>query len=167
MRLDSEAVTTVLVTTIKNAIAPLIAELADVKRQLGETRLLLATYEARPPVPGPPGEPGPAGAQGDPGADGVGFDDLQVDFDGDRTIALAFVRGDERKAFPIVLPFLRYQGVFAQGTAYQVGDVVTHSGSAWHCQVETDRTPGNSDDWRLMVKQGRDGRRPDRAGAHG
>jgi hypothetical protein len=64
-----------------------------------------------------------------------------------------------RKAFPIALPFLRYQGVFASGTDYSVGDVVTHAGSAWHCQVDTMRQPGTGDDWRLMVKQGRDGRR--------
>lgn len=153
---DPDAVAALVGLAMENAIAPLVAEVAALRKQL-------AAYEVRDLVAGPPGrdgDPGPPGPKGTDGDHGLGFDDLAVDFDGDRTLTLSFQRGDVRKAFPIALPFLRYQGVFAQGTAYAVGDVVTHGGSAWHCQGDTMRPPGDGGtDWKLMVKQGRDGRR--------
>lgn len=46
-----------------------------------------------------------------------------------------------------------YRGVFAEGESYRKGDVVTHSGSLWIAQKQTDkRPPGNG--WVLAVKQG-------------
>ena len=119
----------------------------------------LAVVETRGPVPGPPGVDGKDGADGTNGLDGLGFDDLSVTFDDDRTIVLSLERGDQVKAFPIVLPFLRYQGYFNDGAAYTVGDVVTWAGSLWHCKDATSSRPGDGvPAWRLMVKKGRDGR---------
>ena len=53
-------------------------------------------------------------------------------------------------------------GVWTERT-YQAGDSVSHGGSLFIAQVETTAKPGKSDDWRLAVKRGSDGRdyRPD------
>ena len=47
--------------------------------------------------------------------------------------------------------------------AYAAGDSVSHGGSLFIAQVDTSAKPGKSDDWRLAVKRGADGRdwRPD------
>ncbi len=56
------------------------------------------------------------------------------------------------------LPVMLYQGVFKQDNDYQKGDVVTWAGSTWHCNEPTKSKPGESTDWTLMVKKGRDGK---------
>jgi hypothetical protein len=53
---------------------------------------------------------------------------------------------------------MRYIGVYSQGNSYQPGMVVTRSGSSWHCNVATTAVPGQSPDFELMTKAGRDGR---------
>jgi hypothetical protein len=53
---------------------------------------------------------------------------------------------------------MRYVGVFVQGTEYRPGMVVSRSGSSWHCNVATTAVPGQSPDWEMMTKAGRDGR---------
>jgi hypothetical protein len=56
-------------------------------------------------------------------------------------------------------PYLNEQGVWEQNKAYGVGMVVTDHGSAWVCKAPTCQRPGNgNDDWRLLVKRGRDGK---------
>lgn len=58
-------------------------------------------------------------------------------------------------------PSLCYRGVWDASTVYREGDVVSHGGSAWHCQVEaTGVKPDESNGvaWRLMVKRGQNGR---------
>jgi HK97 family phage portal protein len=47
---------------------------------------------------------------------------------------------------------MQYRDVFAEGAAYERGDVVTFQGSAWHCQAATTARPGTNADWRLMMK---------------
>jgi hypothetical protein len=131
----------------------------------------VAALEARPQMPGPPGPAGRDGTNGRDGADGtpgrdgtngsdgLGFEDLHCAFDGDRTLTLAFRRGELTKDWPIALPFLRYQGVYREGASYAVGDVVTWGGSQWHCNDATTSKPGEgSKAWTLAVKRGRDGR---------
>jgi hypothetical protein len=160
---DAAALAEVVVMTVQRAIAPLAARLAvvdtqyaalePVTREVAALRERLAVVESREPIPGP------AGKDGAPGADGLGFEDLSVDFDGERTLAFTFVRGDVRKSFPVALPFQRYQGTYQEGFAYVVGDVVTAGGNAWHCQQPTTIRPGESvNAWRLMVRKGRDGK---------
>ena len=169
MPLDVEAMAAEVVLLVKAALAPVLERLAvaearlaevtgdqavaELTKDVGSLRERVAVVELRALQPGPPGE------DGQPGTDGLGFDDLAVQFDGDRTVALTFTRGGQTKSFPVTLPFLKYCGVFADGTAYDLGDVVTWAGSSWHCKAATRAKPGEgSRDWQLVVKRGRDGR---------
>ena len=56
-----------------------------------------------------------------------------------------------------ILEQRRWVGVWAVGL-YHEGNLVTHDGSMWHCNRETNSKPGESDAWTLCVKRGRDGR---------
>jgi hypothetical protein len=130
----------------KAALELLTAELATVRERL-------AVLETRAPVPGPPG------AAGRDGVDGLGFDDLAVAYDGERTLALRFERGGQTKTFPIALPFLKFQDVYQAGRAYVVGDLVLWQGHLWHCKAATVTRPGESaTHWQLCIRRGRDGR---------
>lgn len=54
------------------------------------------------------------------------------------------------------IPAMIYKDIWTEGE-YQKGDVVTWSGSSWHCQLDgATGKPGASDDWRLMTKRGAD-----------
>lgn len=54
---------------------------------------------------------------------------------------------------------IKYAGVHQRAMAYSRGSVVTKDGSSWIAIVDrTDRIPGESSDWQLMVRCGRDGR---------
>ena len=155
----------VLVGETKTAAAvPTPIDLAPVLERLAAVSERVAVVETRAPVPGPAGQDGTKGVDGvnglngADGRDGLGFDDLTVAFDGDRTLDLTFLRGTEKKSFPIVLPFLRYVGVYQDGKTYDVGDVTTWAGSTWHCKTATATKPGEgSAAWTLIVKRGRDG----------
>jgi len=145
-------------------IAAIDTRLMPVLERLAAVSERVAVVETRAPVPGPAGQDGAHGKDGADGlngtngADGLGFDDLAVAFDGDRTLDLTFVRGTERKSFPIILPFLKYCGVYQDGKSYDVGDVTTWAGSTWHCKTATATKPGEgSAAWTLIVKRGRDG----------
>lgn len=129
-------------------------------RELALLSERVAVVETRAPVPGPAGRDGQDGMHGKDGADGLGFEDLDVAFDGDRRLELRFERaGGRAKSFPITLPFLRYQGVYQDGKAYDAGDTVSWGGSAWHCNEPTTTKPGDgSKAWTLCVKRGRDGK---------
>lgn len=93
------------------------------------------------------------------GADGLGFDDMTVLHDGERSFTLRFVRGEQVKEFPFVLPIVIDRGYHKDGNSYAQGDGVTHGGSYWIAQKATQEKPeiGNVD-WRLAVKKGRDGK---------
>src|SRR5262245_39328456 len=178
--MTADALAALIVATVKRAVDPLraaidrltvqvdrrdAAGLADVDRldaTIGGVRDRLAALETRAAVPGPAGRDGADGKDGRDGlngADGVGFDDLAMTFDGDRTVTLIFKKGATVKTFPVTLAIPRYQGVFTEGTLYGCGDLVTYAGSTWHCQTPTTATPGDgSPAWRLMVKRGRDGK---------
>lgn len=107
------------------------------------------------------GADGADGRDGADGADGLGFEDMSVTYDGRRTITMAFMRGDRVREFPFRVPALLDAGVFKDGEAYEVGDGVTFSGCFWIAQKGTSEKPGQSDDWRLAVKRGRDGKAVD------
>lgn len=109
--------------------------------------------------PGLPGVPGRNGQDGEPGQDGLGFDDIQVEHDGERTFTHKYKRGDRVKAFPFIVPVDIYRGVYVLGKTYERGDGVTWNGSEWHCNETTKSKPGDgSKDWTLKVKSGRNGR---------
>lgn len=52
-----------------------------------------------------------------------------------------------------------YAGVFSPGKSYRRGQLCTHGGAIWHCNVVTKSTPGDgTQHWTLAVKRGADGK---------
>lgn len=93
---------------------------------------------------------------GGKGDDGLGFDDLSVEYDGERGFSLVFAKGEAERVFSFELPMMIDRGVFADGKEYRAGDTVTFGGSIWIAQKsQPDGKPGLSEDWRLAVKKGR------------
>lgn len=122
-----------------------------------ERRAVATLEKAVDRIPKP--RDGVDGAPGVNGKDGAGFDDLQMDFDGERTVSLKFVQGDRVKSVDLCLPIVVDQGVFKEGQQYQPGDGVTWGGSYWIAQKATGCKPDTPDSgFRLAVKKGRDGR---------
>lgn len=115
--------------------------------------------DGRDGLPGLQGEKGTNGIDGQHGIDGLGFEDLSLLYDGERTVTFRFQQGAKVKEFPVTMPLMLYQGVFTDNKTYEKGDVVTWAGSTWHCHEATTTKPGDgSASWKLMVKRGRDGR---------
>jgi len=92
------------------------------------------------------------------GKDGLGFDDMVAEYDGERGIVLRFVRGEQVKEFAFTMPVIIDRGVWTEGKSYTAGDAVTWAGSVWIAQKDTDGKPDGGDGWRLSVKRGRDGK---------
>lgn len=91
--------------------------------------------------------------------DGMGFDDLTMEHDGERTFKFVLSRGDQRKEFEFAVPVVLDRGVYVEGKTYAKGDSVTFGGSVHIAQTDgVTCKPGTSGDWRLAVKRGRDGR---------
>jgi integrin beta 3 len=100
------------------------------------------------------------GLNGKDGADGLGFDDMSFEYDGRRTFALVFERGDQRIVKSFKMPVMIEAGIYVRGKAYEHGDCVTWGGNYWTALKDTSNQPGdNNDDWRLVVRKGRDGKR--------
>lgn len=99
------------------------------------------------------------------GADGLGFDDMEVVHDGERSVTLRFVRGDVVKEFSFTIPSLIERGIFKAGDEYERGDGVTYNGSFWIAQCDTKEKPGDGKTWRLSVKRGTNGKDGDRGPA--
>jgi hypothetical protein len=49
-----------------------------------------------------------------------------------------------------------YKGVWKQGVTYPAGSFITHGGSMWHADKETDFRPGEGGGWTLAVRKGKD-----------
>lgn len=99
------------------------------------------------------------GTNGRDGVDGLGFDDMEVIHDGERSFTITLVRGEKRKDFAFKIPALIERGVYKDGTAYERGDGVTAGGNYWIALKDTTLRPGdNNTDWRLAVRKGRDGK---------
>jgi hypothetical protein len=100
------------------------------------------------------------GRDGKDGEPGMGFDDLEVTFDGHRTMVFKFTRGEKAKEFSFLIPVPLYREVFEEGTTYCRGDMVTFGGSIWHCvEPSTITRPGDGNPaWKLATKRGRDGK---------
>jgi len=129
-----------------------IAELREgVTKELGTLRERITVAEVRQLVPGPAGRDG---------QDGLGFDDLDVLQDSERTFTIRAARGDQVKAIgTLTIPVALYRGVWNDGTSYERGDEVTWAGSQWHCNEATTSKPGEGTKaWTLQVKRGRDGK---------
>lgn len=52
-----------------------------------------------------------------------------------------------------------YQGVYENGRQYERGQLVTWGGSLWLSQSEAKAKPGESGEWKLVVKKGADARK--------
>lgn len=85
-----------------------------------------------------------------------------VDFEqvDERTVKMACVMTDgTRKESDFDVPAVIDRGVFREETKYLKGDGCTFGGSYWIAQKSSpEGKPGQSDDWRLAVKKGRDAR---------
>lgn len=105
---------------------------------------------------------GKDGEAGKDGRDGLGFDDMDVCvLDDDRTIELAFRRGEEEKAFTLKWPTIIDRGVFKPEQEYEPGDGVTWGGQFYIANEKTNMKPDASKDgkpWRLAIRKGRDGK---------
>lgn len=102
---------------------------------------------------------GKDGSTGAPGLDGVSFDDMDIVFDEDeRTLTFVAEKGENKKRWDFKMSHVLDKGVYREGVMYLKGDGTTFGGSFWIAQNDTDTKPGTSDDWRLAVKKGRDGR---------
>lgn len=94
------------------------------------------------------------------GEDGLGFDDLEM-IETDTDITFRFLRGDRVKEFrytkAVIADF--YKGVWSTGL-HERGALVTWGGSLWMAQRDTEVRPEtkDNDDWKLVVKRGRDGK---------
>lgn len=116
-----------------------------------------------PGVQGPAGLKGIDGKDGRDGVDGLGFDDIQVDHDGERGFTFRFVRGERTKTFgAFTVPSVIYRGVFNEGQTYAKGDSVTWGGAMWIALEQTALKPDEygaaAKAWQLSVKRGRDGK---------
>lgn len=99
------------------------------------------------------------GVDGKDGADGLGFDDMQAEYDGERGVTLKFARGDQVKSVSLRIPVVIDRGVYRADEGYEPGDGVTWGGSYWIAQQETKAKPDTPNSgWRLAVKKGRDGK---------
>jgi hypothetical protein len=91
--------------------------------------------------------------------DGMGFDDLSVEYDGERTFKFVMTRGTETKEYAFDIPVLIYRDLYSDAKTYVRGDSVTWDGSIWHAQVDgAKEKPGTGKEWRLAVKKGKPGK---------
>lgn len=104
----------------------------------------------------------PPPKDGDPGRDAFRLEDFAAELaDDGRTIKMSFLAGDMLREFAFKFPTVIYRGVYRPGQEWDVGDAVSCGGSLWHCgKAGTRQTPGQGDDWQLMVKRGRDAKEP-------
>lgn len=84
--------------------------------------------------------------------------DLSIGEDG-RTITASLKRGETVIEKSVKIPAILDKGVYSDTGSYEKGDGVTYAGSYWIVQKDSpEGKPGSSDDFRLAVKRGRDGR---------
>lgn len=142
--------------------------LADLTKDIGALRERIAVAEVRAPIPGP------SGKDGKDGADGMGWDDLVVEHDGERSFKVKMIKGDRvKEAGSFKAPTMIYRGVLRDGRTYEPGDMVTYGGSLYHCQKTTALKPdtrpaqdgaggfigpNGKDFWTMVVKHGEKGK---------
>lgn len=106
---------------------------------------------------------GKDGEKGQDGKDGLGFDDFSADYDGERTVTLKWIRGEQVKEYTWTLPVVIHKGFWREGMSAVKGDSITHAGSLWIALRDTKAAPGYDakDDWILAARKGRDGDKGD------
>jgi hypothetical protein len=101
---------------------------------------------------GPAGESvvgpvGPMGPQGERGADGVAsVEEIEA------IVQRAVTELQTRSIVDL------YRDVYRLGETYHRGEFATWDGSLWLAQADTRAKPGETPDWKMVVKKGRDGR---------
>ncbi len=137
------------------------AAVETVTKDLSVMRADVAVAAVRAFTPGPAGASGRDGTDGRDGSDGVSYDELTATLENDRTIVLRAAKGERVKEVgSFKVPFMIHRGIW-EAKDYEHGDVVTYGGSAWLCQTPTKAKPGESTDWRLIVKRGDRGKDAD------
>ena len=117
-------------------------------------------------IDGSHGQPGPQGERGiagERGIDGLGVDDLDVVYDGQRQFSCAWTRSTGVQVLrSFSVPCTIYRGVYVEGKTYELGDMVTFGGCVWHANATTtvkpDESASASRAWTLAVKRGREGK---------
>lgn len=91
-----------------------------------------------------------------------GIADIEIEQVGEKHFSIAMVTSEDQKVVKeFNLPVMLYKGVFKEADVYSKGDVVTWGGSAWHSNVDENKSkPGTNSDWTLTVKKGRDYKEP-------
>lgn len=94
------------------------------------------------------------------GKDALELEDFDLSLaDDGRTVTMSLKRGDTVIEKSVKLPVPLDADVYRDGQSYEKGDGVTYGGCWWIAQKDApEGKPGASDDWRLSVKRGRDGR---------
>lgn len=88
-----------------------------------------------------------------------GIVSTDAEYNGEREFSLSIERSSgEIDKIALDFPMPIYRNVYKDGVEYKGGDVVTWAGSLWICGTDTKEKPGESKDWTLCVKKGRDGK---------
>lgn len=98
------------------------------------------------------------GKDGRDGIDGLCFDDTEIEHDGERGFTVRMSREGRVKEKHIKIPVPIDKGYWKEGFKAEAGDGMTCGGSYWIAKCDTTGKPGVSEDWRLAVKKGRDGK---------
>lgn len=101
---------------------------------------------------------GKDGEPGKDGADGLGFDDADVTYDGERGFTIKWQQGERVKEKTFHVPTVIDRGYWREGTEAKAGDAMTHDGTLWIALRDTKAKPAReSGDWRIGARKGRDG----------
>lgn len=141
---DGKSVT---VESVLDALAPRIGQFLAEKDLEIERRIHAAIEKAIERLPRPKD-----------GIDAVPVDsfDALLCEDG-RTVTFSFGAGETKRSKDVTFPIVIDRGLFKEGQRYERGDGVTWGGSFWIAQKDDPiGKPGESEDWRLAVKKGRD-----------
>lgn len=96
------------------------------------------------------------------GRDGLNVDNFAAELEpGTRNLRLVLADGERRRTATCKLVGLPLdRGVFKDNEPYELGDGVTFGGSFWLAQKDEPKgRPGQTADWRLAVKHGRDAKK--------
>jgi integrin beta 3 len=108
---------------------------------------------------GKDGIDGKDGRDGTDGRDGFQLEDFDVELKDGRDIVVTLRAAGRLLTKTVSLPVPIDRGVHRSGAKHRQGDGVTYGGSFWIAQKDTTAAPGgDSADWRLAVKRGKDGK---------
>ena len=129
----------------------------EIRGALTELRGVLTEIQTRAaslPTEGPPGKDGKDGKNGRDGVDGKSGEKGERGADGVATLEQIEAIVEKRFADVQVRNLAdTYQGVYKPGETYTRGVLTTWGGSLWLALAETTKKPGETPDWRLVVKK--------------